>query len=45
MKQGTHAHSRIEGKLYDTKLTADDFSLEQIRKYGFAFQGKECLTG
>ncbi len=40
-----NAHSQIEEKLYDAKLIADGFSLEQIRKYGFAFQGKECLIG
>lgn len=40
-----NAHAQIEEKLYDAKLTADGFSPEQIRKYGFAFKGKECLIG
>ncbi len=40
-----NAHSQIEEKLYDAKLIADGFSPEQIRKYGFAFKGKECLIG
>ncbi|MDE6620318.1 MAG: ATP-binding protein [Lachnospiraceae bacterium] len=39
------AHSQIDEKLYDAKLIADGFSPEQIRKYGFAFKGKECLIG
>ncbi len=40
-----NAHSQIDEKLYDSKLIADGFSPEQIRKYGFAFRGKECLIG
>ncbi|GFI23468.1 hypothetical protein IMSAGC011_02257 [Lachnospiraceae bacterium] len=40
-----NAHSQIDKKLYDAKLIADGFSSEQIRKYGFAFNGKECLIG
>ena len=40
-----NAHAQIEEKLYDAKLIADGFSSEQIRKYGFAFKGKECLIG
>ena len=40
-----NAHSQIDEKLYDVKLIADGFSPEQIRKYGFAFKGKECLIG
>lgn len=40
-----NAHAQIDEKLYDVKLIADGFSPEQIRKYGFAFQGKECLIG
>jgi len=41
----TNAHSQIDEKLYDAKLIADGFSPEQIKKYGFAFRGKECLIG
>ncbi len=40
-----NAHSQIDEKLYDAKLIADGFLPEQIRKYGFAFKGKECLIG
>ena len=40
-----NAHSQIDEKLYDAKLIADGFAPEQIRKYGFAFKGKECLIG
>ncbi len=40
-----YAHSQIDEKLYDAKLIADGFSPDQIRKYGFAFKGKECLIG
>lgn len=40
-----NAHTQIEEKMYDAKLIADGFSPEQIRKYGFAFRGKECLIG
>ena len=40
-----NAHSQIDEKLYDAKLIADGFSPEQIKKYGFAFRGKECLIG
>ena len=40
-----NAHSQIDEKLYDAKLIADGFSSEQIRKYGFALRGKECLIG
>ena len=40
-----NTHSQIDEKLYDAKLIADGFSPEQIRKYGFAFRGKECLIG
>ncbi len=40
-----NAHSQIDEKMYDAKLIADGFSPEQIRKYGFAFRGKECLIG
>lgn len=40
-----NARSQIEEKLYDASLIADGFSLERIRKYGFAFKGKKCLIG
>ena len=40
-----NAHIQIEEKQYATELTASGFSSAQIRKYGFAFKGKECLIG
>jgi hypothetical protein len=40
-----NALSQIEKKQYETVLTAEGFEPEQIRKYGFAFYGKECLIG
>ena len=40
-----NAHIQIEEKQYETELTASGFSPAQIRKYGFAFKGKECLIG
>ena len=40
-----NAHAQIEEKRYETELLAEGFSKEQIRKYGFAFKGKECLIG
>lgn len=39
------AHRQIEEKNYEAELIAEGFALEQIRKYGFAFKGKECLIG
>ena len=36
---------QIEEKQYEMVLTANGFAPEQIRKYGFAFQGKTCLIG
>ncbi|MDE7477141.1 MAG: ATP-binding protein [Lachnospiraceae bacterium] len=39
------ALSQIEEKQYETELIASGFSVKQIRKYGFAFRGKECLIG
>ncbi|MDE6054262.1 MAG: PD-(D/E)XK nuclease domain-containing protein, partial [Lachnospiraceae bacterium] len=37
--------AQIEEKQYEAVLIADGFDLENIRKYGFAFQGKRCLIG
>lgn len=36
-----NAHAQIEKKQYEAELTAEGFAPEQIRKYGFAFRGKE----
>ena len=40
-----NAHKQIEENGYEAELVAEGFALEKIRKYGFAFQGKECLIG
>ena len=40
-----NARTQIEEKQYETELISSGYSPEQIRKYGFAFQGKECLIG
>ena len=40
-----NALNQIEEKLYEAELIADGFAPENIRKYGFAFKGKECLIG
>lgn len=40
-----NAHKQIEEKKYEAELISDGFSPSQIRKYGFAFKGKECLIG
>ena len=39
------AHRQIVEKQYETELVSRGFAPEQIRKYGFAFRGKECLIG
>lgn len=40
-----NALGQIEEKQYATQLIAEGFAPHQIRKYGFAFRGKECLIG
>lgn len=40
-----NALKQIEEKQYEAGLLAAGFMPEQIRKYGFAFKGKECLIG
>lgn len=39
------AHRQMNEKQYEAELITQGFTLQQIRKYGFAFQGKECLIG
>ncbi len=39
------AHAQIEEKQYEAELIAEGCLPENIRKYGFAFQGKQCLIG
>ena len=40
-----NAHAQIEDKQYEAELLANGFVKGQIRKYGLAFKGKECLIG
>lgn len=40
-----NALSQIDEKQYEAELIAKGFRGERIRKYGFAFRGKECLIG
>lgn len=40
-----NAHAQIEEKRYEAELISDGFLPAQIRKYGLAFRGKECLIG
>lgn len=39
------AHAQIDEKRYEADLVARGFDSERIRKYGFAFEGKEVLIG
>lgn len=39
------AHRQMNEKRYEAELITQGFNPQQIRKYGFAFQGKECLIG
>lgn len=40
-----NAHAQIEEKHYETALIASGIAPENIRKYGFGFQGQKCLIG
>ena len=40
-----NALAQIEAKRYDADLTAAGIEPARIKKYGFAFKGKECLIG
>lgn len=39
----SNALAQIEEKRYEATLISDGISRENIKKYGFAFQGKDCL--
>lgn len=39
------AHRQMNEKQYEAELITQGFNPQRIRKYGFAFQGKECLIG
>lgn len=41
----SNALLQIEEKQYGTQLAADGFEPERVKKYGFAFQGKNVLIG
>ncbi len=38
-------HRQIAEKKYETELVSRGFAPEKIRKFGFAFRGRECLIG
>ena len=40
-----NALEQIRHKQYDAQLLARGFRADQIRAYGFAFQGKQVLIG
>ena len=41
----TQKMKQIDEKQYEADLLARGFAKEQIRKYGFAFEGKKVLIG
>ena len=40
-----NALAQIEERQYEAELIANGVAPENIRKYGFAFEGKKCLIG